>query len=632
MRTRDAPEAAAAIVDIRRLVLRAVVLPLLLMALVAGWLAWQIGRLMDAARWVDHTDRVIAETQELGRLIIDQETGVRAFLLTEDRVFLEPYERAHPDAAMAILEQEVQGGAQLARIHELGAKYDAWAETTRIAIAHPGGARDDAALRLRKAEMDEMRGLLAAFVADEEGLRAVRNRQAERETMITAVGAAALLVALGVALSLLSRRQLRVVAATYQEALARVASSEAALGRLVDREREARVQAQEAARMKEEFLSTLSHELRTPLTAILGWTAVLRPRLRAAPGVGAPVPSIVPLSAEVTARALGAIERNARAQAQLVDDLLDVSRIVSGKLRLDLQRMDLAATVRAAMDVVRFSAESKGVSVDAAIDPPALSMTGDTHRLQQVAWNLMSNAIKFTPRGGRVEVRLARVDLGAQIVVRDSGEGIAPEFLPHVFERFRQADSSMKRAHGGLGLGLAIVKLIVEMHGGEVRAESGGPGLGATFTVTLPITQPAVVAEPAEAVVAPAPPAPLSALTGVRVLVIDDEPDALEVISAILSAHGAEVTPAASGSDALGLLERAEIDVIVSDIAMPELDGYELLERIRRKRPLPAVALTAHARAEDVERARAAGFQRHLAKPVSAAQLVETVTGLAREA
>ena len=632
MTRRDAAKAAAGVVDIRRLVTRAVVLPLVLMAVVAGWLAWQVGRQMDAARWVDRTDRVIARANELGRLIIDQETGVRAFLLTEDQLFLEPYEGAHPDAVMTALEHEINDPEQLARMRDLHVQYAAWAEATRHAIAHPAEARTAEALRLRKEEMDGMRRALAGFLAGAEAMRAVKSEQAGREAAITAVGTAALLVSLGVALALLSRRQLRKVAETYQGALARVALSEAALGRLVDRERAALTEAREAARMKDEFLSTLSHELRTPLTAILGWAAVLRTRARADDGRGASTAPLLPPSPEVSTRALAAIERNARAQSQLVDDLLDVSRIVNGKLRLDLQRMDLAAALRAAIDVVRFSAESKGVTLDAVLAPTELPMVGDAHRLQQVAWNLMSNAIKFTPRGGRVEARVERAGGAAQIVVRDTGEGITPEFLPYVFERFRQADASMKRSHGGLGLGLAIVKLIVEMHGGEVRAESAGPGLGATFTVTLPITtQPTAATEPAPAAASAPPPSSDTPLAGVRVLVIDDEPDALEVVSMILSAHGAEVTSAASGSDALGILDRAEVDVIVSDIAMPGLDGYDLLARIRRKRPLPAVALTAYARAEDVERARAAGFQRHLPKPVSAAQLVETINGLARE-
>jgi signal transduction histidine kinase len=635
MRRREPTEAATA-VDIRRLVVRAFVLPLALMAIVAGCLAWQVGRLMTAGRWVDRADRAVAQANEVGRLIIDQETGVRAFLLTENRLFLEPYERAQPEAALAALEAMEAGDPdQLARLRELHADYLAWAEATRRAIARPVDARGGEALLARKAEMDTMRGVLASFVAHAQDQRAARSRQVERETTITASAAAALVVAVALAIALLSRRQLRRVASTYQEALARVASSEAALGRLVDREREAREKAQEAVRLKDEFLSTLSHELRTPLTAILGWTAVLRarPRPPEAPGAAGAPPALP--SPELTARALGSIDRNARAQAQIVDDLLDMSRIVNGKLRLDLARMDLAAVVRAAIDVVGFSAESKGVRVDASGVPAALSIVGDAHRLQQVLWNLLSNAIKFTPQGGRVEVGASRAGESARIVVRDSGEGIAQEFLPHVFERFRQGDASVKRAHGGLGLGLSIVKLLVEMHGGEVRAESAGPGLGSTFTVTLPVTRGAEgAAEPAAASVPP-PPDAAAPLSGVRVLVIDDEPDSLEVISMILSGHGAQVTPAASAADALGILDRAEVDVIVSDLAMPELDGYELLERIRRRkrrRPLPAVALSAYARAEDVERARAAGFQRHLPKPVSAAQLVETVTGLAREA
>jgi signal transduction histidine kinase len=402
-----------------------------------------------------------------------------------------------------------------------------------------------------------------------------------------------------------------VVSGAYEDALARSERSERALARLAHGEREARERAQEALRTKDEFLSTLSHELRTPLTAILGWSGVLR--ARASPP-------------ETVTRALAALERNAQAQAQIVDDLLDVSRIVAGKFQLRLAAVDVAAVVHAAFEVVRFSADAKGVVVALDIDPGPLRVVGDAARLQQVAWNLLSNAVKFTPRGGHVGVRLRRAGSSLRIEVRDDGEGISPEFLPYVFDRFRQADASLKRAHGGLGLGLAIVKHLVDLHGGEVRAESEGPGKGSLFTVTLPVG--------AVDLSDPAPPAgvrPAVSLRGVRALVVDDDPDALAVIGAILLSRGAEVESATSGAEALAILTRGGVDVIVSDIGMPELDGYELIEKIRSAAPAPpALALTAYAAAADVERARRAGFQQHLAKPVTPEHLVEAVAGLLR--
>ena len=420
-----------------------------------------------------------------------------------------------------------------------------------------------------------------------------------------------ILAALGGTLSLLTRRTIRQVAGAYEDALAGSAASEAALARLVEGEREAREKTQEALRTKDEFLSTLSHELRTPLTAILGWSGVLRARQT---------------PPDTIARALSAIERNARAQAQIVDDILDVSRIVAGKFQLRLTTTDLCSVVRSALDVVRFAAESKGVRIEARVEAPEVRLIGDPDRLQQVVWNLLSNAIKFTPRHGHVEVRVARVGSRVRLQVRDVGEGISADFLHHVVERVRQADSRLKGAHGGLGLGLAIVKHLVDMHGGEVSAESEGAGKGALFTVTLPVG-----AADARGTCRRPGATPAASLIGVRALVVDDDPDALAVLTAILRARGAEVESATSGAEALAILARATVDVIVSDIGMPELDGYELLQKIRAAAPAPpALALSAYAAAEDVARAHLAGFQRHLAKPVTPEHLVEAVAGLLR--
>jgi PAS domain S-box-containing protein len=376
----------------------------------------------------------------------------------------------------------------------------------------------------------------------------------------------------------------------------------------------------DASRLKDEFLATVSHELRTPLTAMLGWIHLLRK--------GQP--------AQVT-RAVDTIERNAHAQARIIDDILDVSRIITGKLRLELDRVNLAEILRAAVDTVRPAAEAKAIELSLILDLSAAETTGDAARLQQVAWNLLSNAIKFTPKGGRIEVRLERHGSDAQLRVSDNGHGIRADFLPHVFERFRQGDSTSTRAVGGLGLGLSIVRHLVELHGGLVTGESEGEGRGASFTVTLPMIQTGVAPTPAPE---PDPP-PLEAapnaqpLQGVRVLVVDDELDTRDFVAALLQERGALVTTAASARAATDLLAHDRPDVLVSDIGMPDQDGYVLLREARALGAtggfwFPAIALTAYTRAQDRNEALSAGYQLHLSKPVDPATLVAAVAELAK--
>ena len=397
----------------------------------------------------------------------------------------------------------------------------------------------------------------------------------------------------------------------------------------------------EANRIKDEFLSTLSHELRTPLNAILGWTQLLR--------MGKTDP------AELT-HGLNVIERNVRMQTKLIEDLLDVSRISTGKLRLGVRPMSLAPVIESAADAVRPAADAKRIKIVFNLDATADQISGDPDRLQQVVWNLLSNAVKFTPPSGRIEVALERVGGQAQVRVTDSGQGIDPKFLPFVFDRFRQGDSSSTRSHGGLGIGLTIVRHIVELHGGTVEAHSRGEGQGSTFVVNLPVKAVRVETEPEVPGAVPGllpTPQPLPAgagngdaapataagggeLGGLRVLVVDDEPDARELISIILQRHGAEVTTAASAREGLQQLGRLRPAVLVSDIAMPDEDGYALIECVRQLTPedgggTPAVALTAYAREEDRRRALACGYQAHLAKPVEPAQLVSAVAELARD-
>jgi len=394
----------------------------------------------------------------------------------------------------------------------------------------------------------------------------------------------------------------------------------------VEEERERLLlEAQEANRLKDEFLATVSHELRTPLTAILGWSHLLRGGQ---------------LDDEGAVKALETIERNARAQSQLIDDLLDVSRIVTGKLRLEVVPVSPRSFIDPAVDAVRPAAEAKGVRLEKVIDTGVVTVMGDAARLRQVVWNLLTNAVKFTPRGGRVQVRLERVNSRVEIAISDTGAGIDPEFLPHVFERFRQADQRTTRQHGGLGLGLAIVRHLIELHGGSVWADSAGAGTGATFTLTLPVA--AVhrredveeYVQQASRDVPPANECP-ERLDGVRVLVVDDEPDARDMLSAGLGHCGAQVTAASSAREALEALAGLKFDVLISDIGMPDVDGYELIRLVRELPPevggrTPAVALTAYARAEDRLRALRAGFEMHVSKPVELTELVVVIANIVR--
>jgi len=376
----------------------------------------------------------------------------------------------------------------------------------------------------------------------------------------------------------------------------------------------------EANRLKDQFLTTLSHELRTPLTAIVGWSQMLLAGT---------------VNGEAARRALEVIFSNAQAQAHLIDDVLDVSRIVTGKMRLDVRPTAIGASVQSAVDSVRLCAEAKGIDVTTSFESGAVAV-GDPNRLQQVFANLLSNAVKFTPAGGQVEVSVACVDSSIEVQVTDSGHGIDPGFLPHVFERFRQQDGSTTRGQTGLGLGLAIVKRLVELHGGEVKAASDGPGRGSTFTVTLPVCQTSRqlgTGHPETTETARAEIESPSQLGDLRILVVDDEADTREMLCTVLKLAGAEVQVAASGDEALAQLTRALPDVLVSDIGMPMLDGYELMRNIRdRGVNMRAIALSGYGREEDREQALKAGFERHITKPVLPAELVAVVADLARQA
>jgi PAS domain S-box-containing protein len=382
---------------------------------------------------------------------------------------------------------------------------------------------------------------------------------------------------------------------------------------------------QESSRLKDEFLATLSHELRTPLNALLGYARMIRS------GV---------IAAEGHRRAVETIERNAMSLSQIVEDILDVSRIISGKIRLNVQTVDLPKVIGTAVEAMMPAATAKNIKIDLVMDPRAAPISGDPERLQQVAWNLMTNAVKFTPPGGRVQVRLERVNSHIEIVVSDTGIGIRPDFLPHIFERFRQADSGTNRERGGLGLGLGIARQLVELHGGTIEATSAGVGQGSTFRVKLPLMIVHPIASPKDRVhpltsgLQP-PESEVPNLNGIRVLAVDDDRDALEMVKVILEATGAYVAVADSASSALEILEIVKPDVLVLDLGMPRMDGFELLAQIRRSqdaavRDIPAAALTALARTEDRTRTLRSGFQMHLAKPIDPAELMAATAALAK--
>ncbi|MDQ5846631.1 MAG: ATP-binding protein, partial [Acidobacteriota bacterium] len=386
---------------------------------------------------------------------------------------------------------------------------------------------------------------------------------------------------------------------------------------LLKRESTARANAEESNRLKDEFLATVSHELRTPLTAILGWSRMLEGGS---------------LDNDMARRAVETIKRNAKSQAQIIDDILDVSRIITGKLYLELNPLELESVLEAAVNVVRPTAEAKGIQLELNFEEP-VAVSGDTNRLQQVFWNLLSNAVKFTPSGGKVRVNLRKIDSEAEITVTDTGQGITADFLPFVFDRFRQADSTSTRQHGGLGLGLAIARHLIEIHGGAIEARSLGEGEGATFTVRLPLVGSRVAAPDVPGDVETSAPKSPETLSGMHVLLVDDDEDTLELLSAALRQRSANVTAVSSAAAALTAIRTVRPDVLISDIAMPGVDGYELMAKVlalNLKPALPAIAITAYAKEEDKATALAAGYQRYLSKPIELDEFISAVAEAAR--
>ena len=391
---------------------------------------------------------------------------------------------------------------------------------------------------------------------------------------------------------------------------------------LLLRELAARAEAEQANKTKDEFLAIVSHELRTPLNAIVGWASMLRSGS---------------LDQARATRAIEVIDRNAKAQAQLIEDILDVSRIVSGNLRLNPRPVQLQQVIEAAVDSMRPAADTKQIRLQITLDPKAGPVSGDPDRLQQIVWNLLSNAVKFTPSGGNVNIRLTSSNSHVNIVVSDDGNGIPSEFLPHVFDRFRQADGSKTRRHGGLGLGLAIVRNLVELHGGAVKAHSDGEGKGTTFTISLPCVGVSthLPASQSHLDVSRVSKDGNSELRGLRILAVEDDPDSREMLEMVLKSQGAEVVSASSVKAALRVLENNgwQPQILVSDLGMPDLDGYDLVRKVRSDpglQHLPAIAITGYAGNEEGKRAVEAGFQKHLTKPVNWRELLDTIVELTR--
>jgi PAS domain S-box-containing protein len=511
---------------------------------------------------------------------------------------------AHSNTPVAIMDKEGHYVAQNSAHYELLGYADEELEGTSPAI-HMG--QETFALVTRElVETGEFRGEITSQTKSGD------IKQIELSAFSVRNAAGELVCYVGIKRDISERKR-------ADEALRR---SETELAHLLLRERAARAEAEQANRLKDEFLATVSHELRTPLNAIMGWSRMMRSGK---------------LDAAGTDHALEVVERNALAQKQIIEDILDVSRVITGKLQLNRSPVNLSSVIDAAFDAVRPALEAKEILVTKQIEPDARMISGDPDRLQQVVWNLLSNAAKFTPEGGDVVIDLRQRGNCLQLQVSDSGPGIDPDFLPYVFERFRQEDGSTTRTHGGLGLGLAIVRHLVELHGGAIRAENNKGGAGAIFTVSLPLPSGALSMEDLPGAFPKdmsSPATEIPNLSGISVLVVDDEADALDLITVELTNCGARVRAYLSAAEALAALEKSDYDLVISDIGMPEQDGYQFIRQVRtgetgvKARKIPAVALTGHARAQDRMRALIAGYDTHVAKPIETNELLTVVASL----
>jgi signal transduction histidine kinase/ActR/RegA family two-component response regulator len=585
----------------------------------------ELSKLANSSARVQRSYDLLQTLDDLNDALTDTETNQRGFLLTQDPGYLTQYDDAIAQIRLALIELrrlsaaepemrdaidhlETLASSKLADLQESILAAQAGARHTAVANEAAGkGKRLMEAFRTHSAQLvDIQRRLLESRRQEEDQARFF-----SQAVLVTTIVLSLLLVG---AAAMISRRFDERRQLLEKEVTERRKSEEYREALLVS-ERAARSEAERATRLKDEFVATLSHELRTPLNAIVGWAGILRADRRT----------------DTIKQGMEVIERNAKLQAQMIEELLDMSRILSGKLLFELEKTDVAGVVEAAVAAVRPATDGKGVLLVTRASA-CRSVNADPARLQQVCWNLLTNAIKFTPLGGRVEVTLRESDGHVELSVNDNGQGIKPEFLPFVFDRFRQGDASTTRRHGGLGLGLSIVKSLVELHGGTVDVQSPGEGQGSTFFVRLPIAQ--SQGQGVEQALRPVQADVSAPLTGLRILVIDDEDDARTLARRVLEERGAQVVTVSSAAEAMATVDDSSPpSVIVSDIGMPEQDGYDLIKLVRdlpgEAGRVPAVALTALARAEDRKRALSAGYQRHVSKPVDPAELVAVIASVA---
>ena len=584
----------------------------------------ELSALANSSARVQRSYDLLQTLYDLNSALTDTETNQRGFLLTQDPSYLSQYNSAiaqirlamielrrlsldEPETRSAIEALETLAGGKLADLQESLLHARAGSRSTAMANEVQGKG---------KFLMDAFRRNSAALETIQRRLLEERREQEaqarffSQAVLVTTIVLSLLLVA---AAAMISRRfdDRRMM---LEKEIAERRRAEEYREALLVSERAARSEAERATRLKDEFVATLSHELRTPLNAIVGWASILRADRRG----------------ETITQGVEVIERNAKLQAQMIEELLDMSRILSGKLLFELEPTDMAELVEAAVAAVRPTADARGVLLNTTVSR-CRNVNADPARLQQVTWNLLTNALKFTPRGGQVNIGLREIEEQVEMTVSDTGQGIKPEFLPFVFDRFRQADASTTRRHGGLGLGLSIVKSLVELHGGSVEVDSPGEGRGATFTVRLPIPT-----LPQEVLVSQPEPQSQSTpeLAGLRILVVDDEYDARTLARRVLEERGAQVITVSSAAEAMASVgDNNPPNVLVSDIGMPEQDGYDLIKQMRAlpgdAGRVPAVALTALARAEDRKRALSAGYQKHVSKPVDPAELVSVIASLA---
>jgi signal transduction histidine kinase/ActR/RegA family two-component response regulator len=587
----------------------------------------ELSALANSSARVQRSYDLLQTLYDLNSALTDTETNQRGFLLTQDPSYLSQYNTAiaqirlamielrrlsrdEPETRSAIEALETLAGGKLADLQASLLHAQAGSRSTAMANEVQGKG---------KFLMDAFRRNSAALETIQRRLLEERRKQEaqarffSQAVLVTTIVLSLLLVA---AAAMISRRfdDRRMM---LEKEIAERRRAEEYREALLVSERAARSEAERATKLKDEFVATLSHELRTPLNAIVGWASILRMDRRG----------------ETITQGVEVIERNAKLQAQMIEELLDMSRIISGKLLFELEPTDLAELVEAAVAAVRPTADAKGVLLNTTVSR-CRNVNADAARLQQVTWNLLTNALKFTPRGGRVNIALREIEGQVEMTVSDTGQGIKPEFLPFVFDRFRQADASTTRRHGGLGLGLSIVKSLVELHGGSVEVDSPGEGRGATFTVRLPAPT-----LPQETLVSlPAPESHSTPeLAGLRILVVDDEDDARTLARRVLEERGAQVITVSSAAEAMASVgDNNPPNVLVSDIGMPEQDGYDLIKQMRAlpgdAGRVPAVALTALARAEDRKRALSAGYQKHVSKPVDPAELVSVIASRAGRA